>query len=175
MSQPERKINPRRGCTRQRCFTISFRIGFVLFFLAYISLGAYVFLGFESADSSPPSEEIRIADDPDTGDKLRLQELMTYQLLEKLWDITENLNILYKENWTQLASYEMSKLHSVMLAQVDKKNDCREPSPVMAVSSPPKWNYPMAFLYALSVITTLGNLITGIHFMYSKQTPSSSI
>ena len=161
MNQAERKTSPRRGCTRQRCFTATYRISFVLFFVAYISLGAYLFLALESGETGiPPSEEVRTADD--TNDKLQLQEMMTHQLLERLWDITESLNILYKENWTQLAAYEMTKVHSAMLQVEKKKNDCRlsEHSSVMAVTSPVKWNYPMAFLYSLSVITTLGNSST---------------
>ena len=30
--------------------------------------------------------------------------------MEKLWEITENLNILYKDNWTALASLELGRL-----------------------------------------------------------------
>ena len=159
MSQPERKISAARGCTRQCCFTITFRMSFILFFLAYVSVGAYIFLALESTgDTSPPTEEVRAADV--AGDQLQLQEMMTHQLLERLWDITESLNILYKENWTQLASNEMAKVHGAIL-QLDKKNDChnhREPSSTTTVGPRVQWNYPMAFLYSLSVITTLGNL-----------------
>jgi hypothetical protein len=179
----------------------------MLFFLAYVSLGAYVFMLIEASASSsashpfhqhtPPTEEIRTAlsgtglsttSEPtaittDNGaageDVTQMKELMTRQVLDKLWDITENLNILYKENWTRLAAGEIYRFHETMYLWMKKdcSNDRRKSQEMTAVgqattaatpraagtaaghnrqTTTVKWNYPTAFLYALSVITTLG-------------------
>lgn len=175
------------------------KISLVIFFLAYVSMGAYVFMLIETSSQhqqgvahqhTPPTEEIRTAlgtaNNPSnvggsgTGspsdDVTQMQELMTRQVLDKLWDITENLNILYKENWTRLASDEISRFQESM--QLWIKKDCNRRKYQELVTQQPtttnsaysighhqtstttaavKWSYPTAFLYALSVITTLGN------------------
>jgi hypothetical protein len=177
----------------------------MFFFLAYVSLGAYVFMLIEASTSSstsnqftPPTEEIRTAlsgtgtsmvtttSGPTTttegsgyeGDVVQMKELMTRQVLDKLWDITENLNILYKENWTRLAAGEIYRFHETMYLWMKKDcNNRRKSQEMTAVQqqhattaatprgpaagqqhrqNTVKWNYPTAFLYALSVITTLG-------------------
>ena len=194
------------GCSRNW----SAKICFMFFFLAYVSLGAYVFMLIEASSSAsssmnqftPPTEEIRTAlsgtstsssseqQQPTTtaanhneGDVTQMKELMTRQVLDKLWDITENLNILYKENWTRLAAGEIYRFHETM--HLWMKNDCNnnrrksqqemtaviggqhqtttaDTSPAAGANAGQhrhktvKWNYPTAFLYALSVITTLG-------------------
>lgn len=186
------------------CRSSSAKISLMIFFLAYVSLGAYVFMLIEAPSSStqfhhqhtPPTEEIRtaiggtllttsepisttadaISDLSNAADVSHMKDLMTRQVLDKLWDITENLNILYKENWTRLAAGEIYRFHETMYLWI--KKDCynRRKSQEMMVmgqqlttaSTPSasgghrqhihaiKWNYPTAFLYALSVITTLG-------------------
>ncbi|XP_046447664.1 uncharacterized protein LOC124196578 [Daphnia pulex] len=186
----------------------SAKLSLMLFFLAYVSLGAYVFMLIEASSSSashpfhqhtPPTEEIRTAlsgtglsttSEPtaittDNGaageDVTQMKELMTRQVLDKLWDITENLNILYKENWTRLAAGEIYRFHETMYLWMKKdcSNDRRKSQEMTAVgqattaatpraagtaaghnrqtTTAVKWNYPTAFLYALSVITTLGS------------------
>lgn len=162
---------------REDCRGWVAKISLVFFFLTYVSLGAYVFMLIEASSTTqghhhtPPTEEIRTAltttaeNKASTEEMAQMQELMTRQVLDKLWDITENLNILYKENWTRLASDEISRFHESM--QLWIKKDCRRNKAQDTVATPTittvhhhhvaaKWNYPTAFLYALSVITTLG-------------------
>ncbi|EFX71540.1 hypothetical protein DAPPUDRAFT_111651 [Daphnia pulex] len=185
----------------------SAKLSLLLFFLAYVSLGAYVFMLIEASAASsashpfhqhtPPTEEIRTAlsgtglsttseptaittDGAAGEDVTQMKELMTRQVLDKLWDITENLNILYKENWTRLAAGEIYRFHETMYLWMKKdcSNDRRKSQEMTAVgqattaatpraagtaaghnrqTTAVKWNYPTAFLYALSVITTLGS------------------
>ncbi|XP_057367563.1 potassium channel subfamily K member 18-like isoform X2 [Daphnia carinata] len=188
------------------CRSSSAKISLMLFFLAYVSMGAYVFMLIEASSSSthfyhqhsPPTEEIRtaiegtllttsepttttidgISDTSNAADVTQMKDLMTRQVLDKLWDITENLNILYKENWTRLAAGEIYRFHETMYLWMKKDCNNRRKSQEMMVvghqlttaSTPAsataghrqhistvKWNYPTAFLYALSVITTLGS------------------
>lgn len=174
------------------------KISLVIFFLAYVSMGAYVFMLIETSSASqqgvahqhtPPTEEIRtaltgkLAESGLGGSKAtvpdeitQMQQLMTRQVLDRLWDITENLNILYKENWTRLAADEITRFQESMHLWI--KKDCSKQksldqltTPTMvpvtsanqnqiAASATVKWNYATAFLYALSVITTLGNIIS---------------
>ena len=208
---------------QRRCLGKLAKIILILFFAAYLSLGAYAFLLIESSTQhqqnkqqnqpaiattsgggvvhhqhTPPTEEIRSADlgegssssssnpadaNGNGGDLasgtllLAEQDKMTRQVLDRLWDITENLNILYKENWTRLAAEEVGRLHESMRQQLIQAvaignrrikaaaaaAECNISSSgsksmvVVQQQSPPvKWNYPTAFLYALSVITTLG-------------------
>lgn len=212
----------------------SAKISLMFFFLAYVSLGAYVFMLIEASSSvasssmnqfTPPTEEIRTAlsgatstsseqqqqpttttaaNNNEAGDVTQMKELMTRQVLDKLWDITENLNILYKENWTRLAAGEIYRFHETMYLWM--KNDCnnnrrkssqqdmtavggQQHQTTTAATSPGagtgagqhhrhktvKWNYPTAFLYALSVITTLGKWSLkglGILLSCSRQQPT---
>ena len=41
---------------------------------------------------------------------------MFYRTVEKLWKITEELNILYKDNWTALADREIAIFQTELLA-----------------------------------------------------------
>ena len=224
------------GKKQRRCLGKLAKIILILFFAAYLSLGAYAFLLIESSTQhqqnkqhsnqpamttttsggagggivtvhhqhTPPTEEIRSAD---LGEGIRInatgggdlatlllaeQDQMTRQVLDRLWDITENLNILYKENWTRLAAEEVGRLHESMRQQLMQavaignrrsgakaaecnisKSAANSHQSMVVVqqqqhqqqSSLVKWNYPTAFLYALSVITTLGELLA----LYSVQ------
>ncbi|XP_032790938.2 potassium channel subfamily K member 18 isoform X2 [Daphnia magna] len=199
MKRPSK--NTRR--TGTDCRSSSAKISLMFFFLAYVSLGAYVFMLIEASSTqfhhqqTPPTEEIRtaiggtlltttgpttttidgISDTSNAADVTQIKDLMTRQVLDKLWDITENLNILYKENWTRLAAGEIYRFHETMYLWMKKDCNNRRKSQEMMVvghqlttaSTPSataghrqhisnvKWNYPTAFLYALSVITTLGS------------------
>ncbi|KAI9562693.1 hypothetical protein GHT06_010147 [Daphnia sinensis] len=191
---------PPKNTRRAECRSSPAKISLMLFFLAYVSLGAYVFMLIEASSTqfhhqhTPPTEEIRTAiggtllttSEPTTtvdgisdnaADVTQMKDLMTRQVLDKLWDITENLNILYKENWTRLAAGEIYRFHETMYLWMKKDCNNRRKSQEMMVvgnqlttaSTPSataghrqhisavKWNYPTAFLYALSVITTLGS------------------
>lgn len=167
------------------CRSYVTKMSLVVFFLVYVLLGAYVFLLIETSTAAsnrqadgvqhqhtPPIEEIRTAIDqepPASDEMVQVQELVTRQALDKLWDITENLNILYKENWTRLAAEEITRLHSSLhqLARKDclKRRAHEQPTTPAAPAADTvpvrqvtyiKWSYSAAFLYALSVITTLG-------------------
>lgn len=83
-----------------RCKSRAAKISLVLFFFAYVSLGAYVFLLIETPQqplshqgapgqhNSPPTEEIRTAAafDPPLATEDQLQyESMSRLVLDKLW------------------------------------------------------------------------------------------
>ena len=75
--------------------------------------------------------------------------------MDRLWSITEDLNILYKENWTRLAAQEVQLFQDTLLRAVKLSSTTPQ------TSNPPphkphKWSYASAFLYSLTLITTIG-------------------
>ena len=47
--------------------------------------------------------------------QLRIAKELRARTVNKLWKITEELNILYRENWTVLADQEMIKFQNELL------------------------------------------------------------
>lgn len=88
--------------------------------------------------------------------------------IENIWDITVSLNILYKENWTKLAALEISKFQDQLIKRLSKEFtvsnlDARIPATeaVLLLSHANndqkyEWNFAKAFLYSLTVLTTIG-------------------
>ena len=70
--------------------------------------------------------------------------------MDRLWAITEDLNILYRENWTELARHEM-KLYQDRLVRTLRRQMTEE-----RYSSKQTWTFSMSFLYAVTLVTTIG-------------------
>ncbi|XP_073835670.1 uncharacterized protein [Musca autumnalis] len=109
---------------------------------------------------------------PDTYD-------VRQKTIENIWDITVSLNILYKENWTKLAALEIAKfqdqlikrLNEDAMLQLSHDTDVNGQTPATEAVllfhqhglSPHhlhhhhhEWNFARAFLYSLTVLTTIG-------------------
>jgi len=76
----------------------------------------------------------------------------TLATVDRLWSITEDLNILYRENWTHLAQLEMRHyqdqiVRTLRKAMLEEKYSFRQ-----------TWTFPMSLLYALTLVTTIGKL-----------------
>ena len=93
------------------------------------------------------------------------------QVVEQLWQITEKLNILYKDNWTALADREMVKFQTELFAQkteLDSFNSEEKPAkfvvthadhePILVTRDGDDWSFASSFLYSLTLITTVGKL-----------------
>ena len=52
--------------------------------------------------------------------QLRVAKAVRQQTVQKLWEITEKLNILYKDNWTALAEREMVNFQMELFTQRQK-------------------------------------------------------
>ena len=53
--------------------------------------------------------------------QLRIAKELRARTVNKLWKITEELNILYRENWTVLADKEMVKFQNELLSGIKQQ------------------------------------------------------
>lgn len=77
--------------------------------------------------------------------------------VDKLWKITENLNILYRDNWTQLAAQEIMEFQDKLMEALRKASP---PAyiPEKMFEKEHRWSFSSSFLYSLTLITTIGKL-----------------
>ena len=92
-------------------------------------------------------------------DQLRVAKAIRQQTVEKLWDITEKLNILYKDNWTALAEREMIKFQTELLAQKKENSVKTQKLTKIEQKAEKEWSFSESFLYSLTLITTVGKKI----------------
>lgn len=87
------------------------------------------------------------------------------KVVENIWDITVNLNILYRENWTRLAEKEMSKFQydivkklskEIKLSNFPSSNDDPAAAILEFNEISIEWNLAKTFFYSLSIVTTIG-------------------
>ncbi|XP_071447079.1 uncharacterized protein [Hetaerina americana] len=92
--------------------------------------------------------------------------------VESIWDITVSLNILYRENWTRLAAEEVAKFQEFLVQRLAEEwgppPGRGGPLPARPLGSAGMirdaplhhaqhdWNFARAFLYSLTVLTTIG-------------------
>lgn len=80
--------------------------------------------------------------------------------VENIWDITVNLNILYRDNWTKLAAQEITRFQDELLKSLAEEMAHQEP--VIEENSSRQtydnfeWNFAKSFFYSLTVLTTIG-------------------
>jgi potassium channel subfamily K member 18 len=85
--------------------------------------------------------------------------------VERLWRITEDLNILYKENWTKLAAHEVIKFQDSLVhtLKTSEPAHVRGTAGSLVRSGPHtkhRWTFSSSFLYSLTLITTIGEYQT---------------
>lgn len=82
------------------------------------------------------------------------------ETVSRLWSITEDLNILYKENWTKLAAEEVllfqKSLFKVLTDSESGYSFRNGVSSYDGQSGAHKWSFSSSFLYSLTLITTIG-------------------
>lgn len=82
------------------------------------------------------------------------------QTVDRLWSITENLNILYRENWTKLAAEEVLEFQEALFRALKNTGNgyvenSRDGSLLYHHHSH-RWSFSSSFLYSLTLITTIG-------------------
>ncbi|PSN36001.1 hypothetical protein C0J52_20000 [Blattella germanica] len=134
---------PRRRCcchcgasVNSSAFTC---FGVCVLVLGYTLLGAFTFTALEGGRSGAG---------PSPGSVV-LGEEVRARTVDKLWSITEDLNILYKDNWTRLAAQEVLKFQDTLVRNLRGG----------ALHYPHhhhRWSFSSSFLYSLTLITTIG-------------------
>ncbi|XP_014249364.1 TWiK family of potassium channels protein 7-like [Cimex lectularius] len=125
-------------CNNNCCKSVSSllsSLGICLLVVGYTLIGALTFMALEGRTNLPSEQK------SSEHDHLRSQTV------EKLWSITEDLNILYKDNWTRLAEQEVLKFQNLLVRKHKQLNTGQKIY---------NWNFPSAFLYSLTLITTIG-------------------
>lgn len=110
-------------------------LGVCLLVLSYTLVGALTFMALEGRANISPEP------------KINEHNHLRSRTVDKLWSITEDLNILYKDNWTRLAEQEVLKFQNILVRNYKMSGSSQKHY---------NWNFPSAFLYSLTLITTIG-------------------
>ncbi|KAH8388737.1 hypothetical protein KR200_006353 [Drosophila serrata] len=143
------------GCQRapkSHCISAT---GVLLLVLLYTAMGSIVFVTLEGELEDGGTLETAVAaSKPFPRTELANAEIRS-RTVDRLWSITEDLNILYKENWTRLAAQEVQLFQDTLLRAVRQSKVY--PAGGIQMNAPThKWTYASAFLYSLTLITTIG-------------------
>ncbi|KAJ9584750.1 hypothetical protein L9F63_020900, partial [Diploptera punctata] len=125
---------------RKNCCSVSSSVltclGVCVLVLGYTLLGAFTFMALEGGYK-------------DTTHALVMGEEVRTRTVEKLWSITEDLNILYKDNWTRLAAQEVLKFQDTLVRNLRGGS-------LYHGHHHHRWSFSSSFLYSLTLITTIG-------------------
>ncbi|KAF8791687.1 TWiK family of potassium channels protein 7 like protein [Argiope bruennichi] len=125
----------RRCCGRFTAFLFS-HVGLCALVIGYSIMGAFAFRALEA-----PYEE----------QKASQVGHLRQETVRRLWEITDKLNVLYKDNWTELVEAEVRRFQKELIVAVKEGYDGKE-------GSIQQWSFSGAFLYSLTVITTIVQL-----------------
>jgi hypothetical protein len=120
--------------------------------------------GSTSTSSSSSSNSKSISDK-----SVVLGEEIRSRTVEKLWSITEDLNILYKDNWTRLAAQEVLKFQDTLVRNlrvygsggmiIKTAGGAANGGSIYYNHHHHRWSFSSSFLYSLTLITTIGKHI----------------
>lgn len=152
-------------------------LGIFILLLAYTLLGAFIFLAIEGSaakihqktlatTSYQANDSPKVPISKINGSITQASAELRSQTVESIWEITVSLNILYKENWTRLAAQEIARFQEKLVARVAADVSAQyggaralESAPALVVDDY-EWNFAKAFLYSLTVLTTIGKSCT---------------
>uniref|UniRef100_A0AAG5CU30 Potassium channel domain-containing protein n=2 Tax=Anopheles atroparvus TaxID=41427 RepID=A0AAG5CU30_ANOAO len=165
-------------------------IGVCTLLLAYTLLGSFIFLAVEGGASQMQQRTLAATNRHqkqqstvqsvhhhgrhDTANltfpQLILLEAVEarQKTVENIWDITVSLNILYRENWTRLASMEIARFQEQfvnrLLEEMTQINNMQHHAATgssggahdQGYGPDNHWTFARAFLYSLTILTTIG-------------------
>ncbi|KAK8768131.1 hypothetical protein V5799_005092 [Amblyomma americanum] len=125
-----------KSCCRKFTAFLFSHVGLCALVVGYSILGAFAFRALEA---------------PYEVEKASQVIAMRRDTVARLWEITDRLNVLYKENWTAAVSHEILDFQARLIAAVKDGYDGKEIG-----AGGQQWSFSGAFLYSLTVITTIG-------------------
>lgn len=137
----------KRRASPLTCLAICFLV------LTYNLLGGFLFLALEG--NTGTEETAVAASKPNLSQSQSTSNDLRSKTVERLWSITEDLNILYKENWTKLAAKELMDFQKVLIKSM-KGGASLESRISYNHEGDYRWTFSSSFLYALTLITTIG-------------------
>ncbi|XP_043684317.1 TWiK family of potassium channels protein 18-like [Vespula pensylvanica] len=166
----------------QQSFLKGFAInlGICALMVAYTLLGSFIFLAIEGGTDSTDNVGIHralatIAVSSQSNKRNTTAWLMQVnnearaKTVENIWILTESLNILYRENWTRLAAQEIARFQDQLVKRITEDMMATQNTGTYTGSTGVngdsvterripeyEWNFAKAFLYSLTVLTTLG-------------------
>lgn len=142
-------------CTGDTTTSILATLGVCCLVLAYTILGAFVFMTLEGrSDQDTAVAASKTAPKTTSVSGSNVNDLRS-ETVDRLWSITENLNILYRENWTRLAAEEVLLFQEALFKTI-RNTQTGELSEGYYGQHMHKWSFSSSFLYSLTLITTIG-------------------
>ncbi|XP_057664097.1 potassium channel subfamily K member 17-like [Diorhabda carinulata] len=145
------------SCTGSRSTSFLATLGVCCLVLGYTILGAFVFMALEGGLYQDTNRATNTKGSPMGGPDV-VTELRS-DTVDRLWSITENLNILYRENWTRLAAEEVLVFQEALFKVLHDSENGYVNSRVGTLTyfqKYHKWSFSSSFLYSLTLITTIG-------------------
>ncbi|OQR67445.1 potassium channel subfamily K member 18-like [Tropilaelaps mercedesae] len=140
-SRPRRPKDPSlAGCCKRFTAFMFSHIGLCALVVAYAIFGAFVFRHLEAHHEDQKAQEVQDLRD---------------STIDHLWTITMELNVLFKDNWTVAVNQVMRNFSAELVRHVKEGYDGKE-----AGKEGTQWSLGSAFLYSLTVITTIGKSST---------------
>ncbi|KAL3186400.1 hypothetical protein MRX96_028112 [Rhipicephalus microplus] len=126
--------NKCRSCCRKFAAFLFSHVGLCALVVGYSVLGAFAFRALEGPYEVRKASQVRA-----------LRE----QTVSRLWEVTAELNVLYKDNWTFAVNEHIRDFQLRLVAAVKDGYDGKESGREQ------QWSFSGAFLYSLTVITTI--------------------
>ncbi|XP_003489462.1 TWiK family of potassium channels protein 7-like [Bombus vosnesenskii] len=150
-------------------------LGICALLVAYTLLGSFIFLAIEGGTDAGIQQRTlatTIAENQPTRRNTtawlkQVNHEARAKTVENIWIITESLNILYRENWTRLAAQEIARFQDQLVKRITEDMMATQNAGTYVGSSTSdtvterripeyEWNFAKAFLYSLTVLTTIG-------------------
>lgn len=113
---------------------------------------------FLAIEGNVTEETAVAASKPNLSQAQETSNELRSKTVERLWSITEDLNILYKENWTKLAAKELMDFQKVLIKSM-RGGVSFESRVRFNHEGDYRWTFSNSFLYALTLITTIGEFL----------------